>query len=261
MREPVNSRRVDWVSTGPGYSWGQEAYVDGLLYEIEPRATYRPGSRHTQEWFRPVERPYLNDNYKLPTRSGSWLAFDIPAWGGADHVGMSMDYERTRQTLTLYQGDTRLAQSTTNTSMGGTRPAPGRLPYRLVLDAGRDASVSPYSATTHTEWEFTSEAPSGDEAAVLPLLQIDYGIATDAAGQRRRGTRADGDRRAPAGRGGRRHALGRRPWRCPTTTDAPGGRPPAGTTAAASCPRRSRPGSSRCGRMRTTRRATRSPRP
>ncbi|MDX3094639.1 S8 family serine peptidase [Streptomyces sp. ME19-03-3] len=188
MREPVNSRRVDWVSTGPGYSWGQEAYVDGLLYEIEPRATYRPGSRHTQEWFRPVERPYLNDNYKLPTRSGSWLAFDIPAWGGADHVGMSMDYERTRQTLTLYQGDTRLGQSTTNTSMGGTAPATGRLPYRLVLDAGRDASVSPYSATTHTEWEFTSKAPSGDEAAVLPLPQIDYGIATDGEGRAARGS-------------------------------------------------------------------------
>lgn len=183
MREPVNSRRVDWVSTGPGYSWGQEAYVDGLLYEVEPRTTYRAGSRHSQEWFKPVERPYLNNNYKLPTRSGSWLAFDIPAWGGADHVGMSMDYQRTRQTLTLYQGGTRLGQSTTNTSMGGTAPGTGRLPYRLVLDASRDASVSPYSATTHTEWEFTSKASAGDDAAVLPLPQIDYGIATDADGR------------------------------------------------------------------------------
>ncbi|MFI8182830.1 S8 family serine peptidase [Actinacidiphila glaucinigra] len=183
MREPVNSRRVDWVSTGPGYSWGQEAYVDGLMYEIEPRTTYRAGSRHTQQWFKPVERPFLNNNYKLPTRSGSWLAFDIPAWGGADHVGMSMDYDRTQQTLTLYQGGTRLGQSTTNTSMGGTAPAAGKLPYRLVLDASRDASVSPYSSATHTEWEFTSKAPSGDDAAVLPLPQIDYRVATDEEGR------------------------------------------------------------------------------
>ncbi|MEU4095814.1 S8 family serine peptidase [Streptomyces sp. NPDC026673] len=183
MREPVNSRRIDWVSTGPGYSWGQEAYIDGLLYEIEPRTTYRPGSTHEQEWFKPVERPHLNNNYKLPTRSGSWLAFDIPAWGGSDHVGMSMDYQRSRQTLTLYQGGTRLGQSTTNTSMGGTAPGAGRLPYRLVLDASRDASVSPYSSTTHTEWEFTSKAPEGDDAAVLPLPQIDYGIATDTEGR------------------------------------------------------------------------------
>ncbi|MGW2051914.1 S8 family serine peptidase, partial [Streptomyces sp. NPDC001858] len=37
MREPVNGKRVDWVSTGSGYTWGQVAYVDGLLFEIEPR--------------------------------------------------------------------------------------------------------------------------------------------------------------------------------------------------------------------------------
>jgi subtilisin family serine protease len=183
MREPMNSHRVDWVSTGPGYSWGQEAYVDGLLYEIEPRATYRAGSTRTQEWFKPVERPHLNNNYKLPTRSGSWLGIDVPAWGGSDHVGMSMDYERARQTLTLYQGGTRLAQNSNNTTVGATAPGAGRLPYRLVLDASRDASVSPYSSTTHTEWDFTSKAPAGDEAAVLPLPQIDYGIATDTAGK------------------------------------------------------------------------------
>src|SRR5262249_38097830 len=62
--EPMNSQRVDWVSTGPGYSWGQEAYVEGLLFEIEPRTTYRAGSTQTQQWFKPIERPYLNNNYK-----------------------------------------------------------------------------------------------------------------------------------------------------------------------------------------------------
>ena len=67
--------------------------------------------------------------------------------------------------------------------MGGTAPAAGPLPYRLVLDASRDDSVSPYSSRTHTEWDFTSRAPAGDEAQVLPLPQIDYGIATDTAGR------------------------------------------------------------------------------
>ncbi|GGJ41446.1 peptidase [Streptomyces brasiliensis] len=150
VREEMNSRRVDWVATGPGYRWGQEAYVDGLLYEIEPRTVYRAGSRQGQEWFKPIERPYLNDNYKAPTRSGSRLNLDVPAWGGSDHVGMSMDYERDHQSLTLYQGDTRLAQGM-YTSVGADAPAAGPLPYRLVLDAGRDASVSPYSSDTHTE--------------------------------------------------------------------------------------------------------------
>ncbi len=184
MSEPVNSQRVDWVSTQPAYSWGQEAYVDGLLYEIEPRTTYRAGSTQTQEWFKPIERPYLNNNYKSPTRSGSHLVLDVPAWGGgSDHVGMSMDYQRMHHTLTLYQGDTQLAQNSANTEVHADAPGAGKLPYRLVLDASRDSTVSPYSSTTHTEWDFTSQAPAGDEQAVLPLMQINYGVDTDAAGK------------------------------------------------------------------------------
>ncbi|MFJ4847195.1 S8 family serine peptidase [Streptomyces sp. NPDC088733] len=182
MREDMDSDRVDWVSTGGGNSWGQEAYVDGLIYEIEPRTTYRPGSTQAQEWFKPVERPHLNDNYKLPTRSGSRLNLDVPAWGGSDHVGMSMDYDRMRQSLTLYQGSTRLAVGS-YTTVAADAPGTGRLPYRLVLDGSRDASVSPYSTGTHTEWGFTSSAPAGDGSAVLPLIQLDYGVDTDAAGR------------------------------------------------------------------------------
>ncbi|MER5901887.1 S8 family serine peptidase [Streptomyces mirabilis] len=181
--EPVNSQRVDWVSTGGGNSWGQEAYVSGLLYEIEPRTTYQAGSTRTQEWFKPIERPYLNDNYKSPTRSGSHLVLDVPAWGGSDHVGMSLDYQRMHHTLTLYQGDTQLAQNSDNTEVQADAPGAGKLPYRLVLDANRDSTVSPYSFTTHTEWDFTSQAPAGDQKAVLPLLQINYGVDTNAAGK------------------------------------------------------------------------------
>ncbi|MGQ5656010.1 S8 family serine peptidase [Streptomyces sp. EKR5.2] len=184
--EPVNSQRVDWVSTGPGYSWGQEAYVEGLLYEIEPRTTYRAGSTQSQQWFKPIERPYLNNNYKPPTRTGSRLTLDVPGWGGSDHVGMSMDYERMPHTLTLYQGGTELARNSGNTMVQADAPGAGKLPYRLLLDTSRDSSVSPYSSTTHTEWDFTSRAPEGDEQSVLPLLQIDYGVDTDAAGRARR---------------------------------------------------------------------------
>ncbi|MET7311286.1 S8 family serine peptidase [Streptomyces sp. NPDC005571] len=183
MSEPVNSQRVDWVSTGPGNSWGQEAYVEGLVYEIEPRTTYKAGSTQTQEWFKPIERPYLNNNYKPPTRSGSHLVLDVPAWGSSDHVGMSLDYQNMHHTLTLYQGDTRLAQNSNNTEVQSDALGAGKLPYRLVLDANRDSTVSPYSSTTHTEWDFTSQAAAGDEQAVLPLMQIKYGVDTNAAGK------------------------------------------------------------------------------
>ncbi|MPY33496.1 S8 family serine peptidase [Streptomyces adustus] len=182
VREPMNSHRVDWVSTGSGNSWSQEAYVDSLIYELEPRTAYRPGSTHTQEWFKPLARPYLNNNYRLPTRSGNLLNLDVPAWGSSDHVGMSMDYDRMRQSLTLYQGSTRLAVGS-YTTVSADAPSAARLPYRLVLDGSRDASVSPYSATTHTEWGFTSSEPTGNDSAVLPLIQLDYGITTDADGR------------------------------------------------------------------------------
>jgi subtilisin family serine protease len=182
MREPVNGRRTDWVSTTGSNLWGQEAYVDGLIYQIEPKTSYRAGSRHSQEWFRPIERPYLNNNYKLPTRSGSWLSFDVPAYGGGDHVGMSMDYQRSSQSLTLYQGGTKLATGT-GTVVGATAPGATNLPYRLVIDNSRNASFSPYSSTTSTEWTFTSKAPADDEQAVIPLLQLDYGLDTDPTGR------------------------------------------------------------------------------
>ena len=181
--EPMNEKRVDWVSTGSGYTWGQVAYVEGLLFEIGPKTSYRAGSSQSEQWFKPIERPYLN-NYLLPSRRGNTLHLDVPAWGGSDHIGMTMDYERTRQKLTLYQGSTKLAEAGYLPPYIVTEaPGAGQLPYRLVLDASRDATVSPYSSTTKTDWGFTSKAPSADESAVLPLLQLHYEVATDAAGK------------------------------------------------------------------------------
>ncbi|MCT9933438.1 S8 family serine peptidase [Planotetraspora sp. A-T 1434] len=184
--EPVRGSRTDWVSTGGGYRWGQEAYVEGMLYQIDARASYRPGSTTKEEWFAPIERPHLNDNYKLPRRTGDTLSIDIPGWGGADHVGMSMDYQGMRHTLSLYQGDTLLRQATFNTWVSADAPGPGRLPYRVVLAAERDPQVSPYSSKTRTEWDFQSETSPGEEGSVLPLLQLDYAVDTDADGRVRR---------------------------------------------------------------------------
>lgn len=182
FQRPTTGHRVDWVATGSGYVWGQEAYVDGMIYEIEPRITYRPGTTAAQHWFEPIERPHLNNNYKLPTRNGSRLNLDVPAWGSADHVGMSMDYYRMRQSLTLYQGNTRLADGL-YTQVSADAPGEESLPYRLIVDGSRDATVSPYSTTTHTQWDFVSEAPPEGGNAVLPLIQLDYRVATDTHGR------------------------------------------------------------------------------
>ncbi|WP_201749504.1 S8 family serine peptidase [Micromonospora sicca] len=177
---PLAPVRTDWVSTGDLYQWGQEAYLDSGTYQIDTRTGYRAGSSGEEQFFEPIERPHLNNNFKLPTRSGTTLNLDVPGWGGADHVGMAMN--AAEQTNQLYQGGTLLGQST-STWVSGTAPGAGDLPYRLVTRTTQDPSAGPYSTRTATEWRFRSTAPAaGVESSVLPLLQLDYAVDTDAAG-------------------------------------------------------------------------------
>ncbi|MBM0279408.1 protease-associated domain-containing protein [Micromonospora tarensis] len=177
---PLAAVRTDWVSTGDLYTWGQEAYLDAATYQIDPRTSYRAGSRSQERFFAPIERPHLNNNFKLPTRSGDTLNLDVPGWGGADHVGMAMS--AAAQTNQLYQGDRLLGQSS-STWVSGTAPGAGDLPYRLVVQTTQDPTVGRYSTSTDTRWTFRSKAPAaGVESNVLPLLQLDYTVDTDPAG-------------------------------------------------------------------------------
>ncbi|MEU5912551.1 S8 family serine peptidase [Micromonospora sp. NPDC047527] len=177
---PLAAVRTDWVSTGDLYTWGQEAYLDSATYQIDPRTSFRAGSRNSEQFFEPIERPHLNNNFKLPTRSGDALNLDVPGWGGADHVGMALN--GAGQTNKLYQGRTLLAEST-STWISGTAPSAANRPYRLMVGTTQDPTGGRYSTSTSTEWTFQSKAPAaGVESAVLPLLQLDYGVDTDAAG-------------------------------------------------------------------------------
>ncbi|MFF7212954.1 S8 family serine peptidase [Streptomyces sp. NPDC008238] len=183
MPEPAYGKRTDWVSTS-GVRWHQQAYVPYLGFEEGARAAYRAGSRQSEEWFKPVQRPFLNDtffNNLPPTRRGDHLYADIPAWGGGDHVGWNQDPAGT-QRQSLYQGGTELGEGGA-TDVWGDAPSSRRLPYRLVVTGDRDVTYTPYSSRTRTEWDFVSEAATDGVTVVLPLVQLDYGIATDAAGR------------------------------------------------------------------------------
>lgn len=182
MPEPARGKRTDWVSTGDDYKWSQEAYAEGVIYEVEPKTSYRAGSRQSQEWFKPIQRPFLNDAFRQPTRKGSHLFVDIPGWGSRNHVGMDQGGVGVSQQQTLYQGSTQLGQGNF-TSVSGDAPSPDRLPYRLVVTGERDVPFTPYSSSTRTEWDFTSKATPDGAEAVLPLVQVEYGIGTDSAGR------------------------------------------------------------------------------
>ncbi|WP_124279860.1 hypothetical protein [Streptomyces sp. ADI93-02] len=63
------------------YRWSQEAYAGDVVSEIGAKTAYRPESHQSDEWFKPIQRVYLNDAYRLPLRIGDRLILDVPAWG------------------------------------------------------------------------------------------------------------------------------------------------------------------------------------
>ncbi|SNT50428.1 PA domain-containing protein [Actinacidiphila glaucinigra] len=183
MPEPSNGKRTDWVST-TGVGWHQQAFVESVGFEQGARTAYRAGSRQSEEWFKPIQRPFLNDtffNNLPPTRNGDQLYIDIPAWGSRDHVGWNQDPAGTQQ-QTLYQGTKQLGQGHFTTVVGEA-PSARKLPYKLVVTGERDVPYTPYSSRTLTEWDFTSAKPTDGVTVVLPLVQLDYRIGTDAAGR------------------------------------------------------------------------------
>ncbi|MEV0071956.1 S8 family serine peptidase [Amycolatopsis sp. NPDC050768] len=173
----ASGHRTDWVTTDGANRWGHEV-TDGVLGEWGVARTYRPGTVSSDDWFTPIQRPYLNNNYLGPTRTGDQMRIDVPGYGNADHVGASSD---ARQTVTLFQGDTQLGKSDNGLIMYPTAPSSGPRQYRLVVANERD--TNPYSSSTTTAWTFTSAAPKVfGEQDLLPLLQIRYDLDPNASG-------------------------------------------------------------------------------
>ncbi|WP_127500633.1 S8 family serine peptidase [Actinoplanes solisilvae] len=161
---PLPQHRVDFVSTGGPYRWGQEAYVSGLTFEIGVRQAYRPGAAAREVFFAPITRPYLNNNYRHPSRDGNTFTVDVPGFGTADHVGFAQGSQS--QTTEVYQGSTLLGRAE-NTYATVTAGSAARLPYRVVVRTEQDG---PLSTRTETEWGFRSAAGT----PVLPLIQLRY---------------------------------------------------------------------------------------
>ncbi|WP_394619638.1 S8 family serine peptidase [Lentzea sp. JNUCC 0626] len=178
----LGTRRTDWVSTDGDNRWGHEV-TDGVLNEWGVRRKYVPASTTKDEWFKPVQRPYLNNNYLGPARTDNQLRIDVPGYGNADHTGSMQDWSRASQTTTLYQGDTRLAGSSSGLIMYADLAKAESQRYRLVVENKRDATVSPHSTATTTTWTFNSAKPKvAGTRELLPLLQIRYGLQTDGDG-------------------------------------------------------------------------------
>ncbi|WP_204059743.1 S8 family peptidase [Microbispora corallina] len=192
---PAQSRRTDWVSADGGVTWFENALViPAEIQESSERLAYVGGTTTSVRWFGPIQRPRMN-SVSFPNRGGDALAITVPSWGdsGGSHAGEALFNPYATQTISLYQGDDLVDQVKTERLDRGLSMvplvSPDRLPYRLVNEASRDASVYPYSTRTLTEWNFTSGYVESDSSRDLPLIQLDYDVDLDAAG--RAGRRAD----------------------------------------------------------------------
>jgi hypothetical protein len=176
----AGAERTDWVTPSAEATWMEEAANGIRSIQSSGLVGYPAGRTTDVQWFGPVEHPRMNESQPLPQRNGDVLDVAIPAWGdgGRDHAGV-IGPGTTSQVNELYRGDA-LVTRTEGGWLGGDVPsASGR--YRLVTSTERTEGY-PYSTATRTEWGFTSATPRTDDPQVLPLLQLDYGIRTDAAG-------------------------------------------------------------------------------
>jgi subtilisin family serine protease len=175
-----NGHRTDWVTADA--TWMSEAEIPRKALQWGGSVSYRPGHSTYEQWFGPIQRPRINDAVTLPRRTGDSVEIKVPAWGdsGADHAGLAAPGQLS-ESLALYQGNTLVSQAEGEDL--DTDLHPGRLGYKLAATTERDPAVYPYSTRTRTTWRFTSGTAAEGKPAALPLIQLDYGVDTDASGK------------------------------------------------------------------------------
>ncbi|MFE2051532.1 S8 family serine peptidase [Streptomyces sp. NPDC059459] len=178
---PAQGKRTDWVTAD--VPWLDDA---GIYHEmgqsLENFTTYRRGTTSRVSWFGPIQRPRMGRIGAQPVRYGDTMWLPVPGWGdsGAGHIGSAHGNYDVKDLMTLHQGDHAFPWSN-DEKLLLSGLAPERLPYRLVVDNDRGSWANPYSRHTLTEWKFTSGTTDAD--TVLPLIQLDYGVDTDAMGR------------------------------------------------------------------------------
>ncbi|MEY9840370.1 S8 family serine peptidase [Streptacidiphilus sp. EB103A] len=184
QNQQVPAARTDWVTPGGnGFTWYDEASSQ-VVQERTPLLSYAAGSRHPYNWFSPVLHPRLNTSTWLPQRNGDWMTVNIPGWGDAmpGDSGFDQGNGQLNETLWLYQGSTMIKKSNYQAIYTNVPASTNPVPYRLVA-ATNQVGAFPYTPGTRTEWTFTSGTTDLSVIDTLPLIQLDYGVATDLTGR------------------------------------------------------------------------------
>ncbi|WP_328540391.1 S8 family serine peptidase [Streptomyces sp. NBC_00344] len=186
--QTLGTTRTDWVTPGgTKFGWYEES-DNPAVQERSLVTTPAKGSRTRSDWFLSVFHPRLNESQSLPDRQGDFFVLNVPGWGdsGSGHNGFDQnlwgDEDMLHEKVSLRQGSTELG-STLYQQLTATAPGPAPLRYQLVAETSQ-SGVLPYSPATRTEWGFTS----GNGYVDLPLIQLDYGVATSLSGKAKRTT-------------------------------------------------------------------------
>ena len=190
--EEYPGKRTEWVSPlGDGYKWTDQHQMlsPASLEMYGPLADVQAGRSYDRHWFGPVQRPRMGTAFAGPNRdANNNLTLPVEPWTDSGPAGTSGIGDGQLKTV-LYRDGVQAAQSASR-AVRATRQPAAELPYTLVMDASRDAALWHTSTRTHTEWEFASKAiPAGTPGnrEDVRLLQLDYGIDTDLAGDVRAG--------------------------------------------------------------------------
>ncbi|MEU0187099.1 S8 family serine peptidase [Streptomyces sp. NPDC006207] len=182
---------TSWVSAGDDARWISSAAMRDLGQRGVMR-TYKARSTNTETWFSAIQHPrVLNDgiSWTAPYRVGDIISTSVlPAWGDSGgHSGVAWVDGNTSK-FSLYQGDQLLGEDYNERIVTVEGLSPDPQPYRIVVEGERNVPDRPYSTRTRTEWGFTSSTTDYSAITPLPLVQLDYAVATDLSGKAKRRT-------------------------------------------------------------------------
>ncbi|MEO3818472.1 S8 family serine peptidase [Plantactinospora sp. B24E8] len=189
LTAPARGERTDWVTADA--DWVESADILGETGQDSLDALrYTAEKTYQVNWFGPVQRPRMGPLLAMPLRYLDSVYVPVPGWGdsGGGHIGDAYGNYDVKNWAALYQGDRQLLWGNAE-YLPVSGLSPERLPYRIVVDNDRADWTNPYSRHTLTEWNFTSAATGAEMSEVLPLIQLDYAVATDEDGRAARNSR------------------------------------------------------------------------
>ncbi|MET9314216.1 S8 family serine peptidase [Kribbella sp. NPDC003505] len=190
VTEPIHlgTQRVDYVSTQAGTDWYEQTMHPGGWEQRGDRHTYQPLSVQTNSWFAPAVRPRVGSGYWNPRRNGAFFAVNVPTASSGDQgVTGSMNDESTVETR-LFQNGTLIRKSPFQAVQASVPATSGWADYRFEMDTTRPAAWE-LGTKTSSAWDFRAQTTAASDFVYLPLIQLDYRLATDLNGAFAGGTR------------------------------------------------------------------------